>query len=856
MLTLALLALGCFARLAARPDGLLVDPDRPSVDYTQRDEIRGVGNDLTGLFLPHGLHVAQAWRRGDGLPLWDDSGSGGRPMVGNPQAGLFYPPAWLAWRSGAAAALGWTTFAHLIGGGIGVYVLMRSLGLGRIGATMAGACFEACPYLAAQVFEGHYPHVWAACWYPWMFWAIAEHRAGRLRGTMIAPVVPGLVFLTGHPQEWVYLVTAIGFWTLADVAESAWNRDLNRAARAAGGFLAIVAVSLGFVALELLPDLAASAWSPRAARLRLGQVNRFYLHALHFFQLLSPDAVGGPSEYFGHDNYWETALSFGVASLPAVLLALLRPASRRQATAWFALVAASILFAAGRRFGLYTLLFHLVPLMDRFRVPARSLFLAALGVSALAGMGVDALARGLANARDLRKILLLPAAIVVFVALGLVAARRDGQGPTPRIDRAREILQTDSGPLLSGWRGLENRRLMAFARIGRDGVFWMSTLGAAGILGWLAQRAHHPKRRTLAAGLFTALAVLELGLDDARLYKVSNLARFAGPDPISDAIRDAARRGPDFFRIRARDSLYADLRAATHGFHKTNVYDLFQIDHAARMYETLFTLCRKLPPRRADHPMDAAVADFRSRVRQGVLDRMCVAFLVADGIDDSAPWPCAASGLWNGSPYAVYRNPTALPRAYVAPRAVASWTGDAPQVAQLAHVDPRAAVILPRDPLTALGIPDSDDARQQFTPAEWLSDKPDCVVIRVRNQRPGLLVVADTWMPDWHARLDGRPVSVERGNVAQRVVALPTPGDHLLTMTYRPASFRHGLALSALSVATWLAYGLLALRARRQMSIPPASNSAPRPAFLKYAHIKQRAIAASDPNLTTDFSTN
>ena len=34
-------------------------------------------------------------------PLWDGTGFGGRPMVGNPQAGLFYPPVWLAWWSGA-----------------------------------------------------------------------------------------------------------------------------------------------------------------------------------------------------------------------------------------------------------------------------------------------------------------------------------------------------------------------------------------------------------------------------------------------------------------------------------------------------------------------------------------------------------------------------------------------------------------------------------------------------------------------------------------------------------------------------------------------------------------------------------
>ena len=34
---------------------------------------------------------------------WDDRGFGGRPLVGNPQAGMFYPPVWLVWWSGAPA---------------------------------------------------------------------------------------------------------------------------------------------------------------------------------------------------------------------------------------------------------------------------------------------------------------------------------------------------------------------------------------------------------------------------------------------------------------------------------------------------------------------------------------------------------------------------------------------------------------------------------------------------------------------------------------------------------------------------------------------------------------------------------
>src|SRR3954465_12653164 len=95
-LVLVVVALGCFARLVAAPGALIVDGERPGVDHALRGEPQGVGNDLTELFLPHHSYVARRWSEHGHWPLWDASGFGGRPMVGNPQGGLLYPPAWLA----------------------------------------------------------------------------------------------------------------------------------------------------------------------------------------------------------------------------------------------------------------------------------------------------------------------------------------------------------------------------------------------------------------------------------------------------------------------------------------------------------------------------------------------------------------------------------------------------------------------------------------------------------------------------------------------------------------------------------------------------------------------------------------
>ena len=129
--------------------------------------------------------------------------------------------------------------------------------------------------------------------------------------------------------------------------------------------------------------------------------------------------------------------------------------------------------------------------------------------------------------------------------------------------------------------------------------------------------------------------------------------------------RLSPRSGP--VRIKARDSFYGDLPAICSGIEKTNINDIFQLDQAARLYETLYPVASR-PRRRRDQPMNDAVDDFRRQVRQAVFDRMSVSFLVSDRVESDPGWPVAAEGDWHGSHFVIQRNPTALPAVLSSPR--------------------------------------------------------------------------------------------------------------------------------------------------------------------------------------------
>jgi hypothetical protein len=775
---LVALAAGCFAQLVAHPSALIVDGVRPSTDHATPGEPRPVGNDLTFLFLPHHLSIMRVISEFGHLPWWDSRGFGGRPLVGNPQGGVFYPPVWAVWCSGAPSALGWLTVAHLCWGGLGVYVLLRAGGRGRWAATVAAAAYQASPLLLAHTSEGHYPHVWAACWYPWAFWAYAEMRADQPRGLLLLPIILALTYLTGHPQEWLLLFLALSVWNLSDVL-AGWRDHGPR--RAFANFLAwtgVAAWSIGLAALDVLPQLAVRPWllGSHGPQVGLTIPRRYHLNRLSPFQLLSPDALGGPSGFFGDDNYWETLLAIGLAPLLLVMLAVRLHPARKLVRGWLLLAGLAVWFACGRRLAFFAIVYALVPGMSWFRVPSRSLFLANLAASVLVGLGLEALEIRMANVHAWRRFAVRCAGIMAIVLLGLFWMSHGRQ--------------SDAGA----------RTAQAAGTILSDGCFWFTLCGIGGLLvaGCLVPAMRNPR---LASVLFGLLAIAELGWQGYAHVPIAPAEQFLGVAPIGETLarlqQGRPRSGP--VRIKARDLFYGDLAAVCGGVEKTNINDVFQLDKPARLYETLYSIAA-WPRRRRDQPMNEAVDDYHRQIRQRVFDRMSVSFLVSDRVELDPAWPVVSAGDRHGARFVIARNPTALPRAYVVPSAAVVPDDDTSSLDHFRTHDPRTSVVMSDDPLR--GLPPGP--RQPFTPAGWTSTDPDHPTLEVNTEAPGLLVVTDSWLPGWTARVDGVLTPVYRGNHAQRVIPIFRPGRHSVALDYLPPGFALGCTITALSTLGWL----------------------------------------------------
>jgi hypothetical protein len=808
------LAAACFARLLMHPLGLIVDANKPSIDHANLAGPRPVGNDLVGYVLPQYLSITRTLARYGHIPLWDTRGFAGRPFCGNPQSGLFYPPVWAAWWLDSPAAPGWLTVGHLVWGGIGTFWLSRFLGAGRCAATVAAGIYQASPFLLAHTFEGHYPHIWAAAWYPWAFWCFARWRAGETGGAVLLPLVLAMTYLTGHPQEWLLLILTLILWSIVDIVTNGRNRGVSAALRTAlvgGGAFAL---SLGLVAVEIAPQWAVRPWllHNRLAASGLPMPRRYDLGALNGLQLLSPTALGGPADYFGDDNYWETVFSIGFAPLVLAATAILCSAGRRRARSWLIVLGISVWFACGRTLGLYALAYSAIPGMSWFRVPARSLFLATLAAAVLAGIGIDILRQETVDRQAWRAYArrLGSLSLAVLVALLIFQA---GSGSAPEWQRKTLVVQASRLPSQQAGRPHHNRpdhsadasgsrAGLAAQRVLHDPRFWLSAGGLAILIG-IGCVVHGERWRRTAGALAGLLALVELGWAGYSLVQVAPAERFLGPDPIGATINQLTARAQHGapIRIKARDTFYGDLEAIASGLEKTNINDVFQLDHPARLYEMLYQVTGRPRPHEASLPMREPVALFQRTVRQAIFDRMSVDYLISDRFEPDPGWPVVARGRAGSSCYAIARNPTVLPRAYVVPHAAVA-TEPPPFVLSLfRELDPRQSVVMDHDPLAEL----ASESRQPFTVAQWVSLDPDRPRLRVTTQDPGLLVVADTWMPGWTARVDDQNARIFRGNVAQRVIPILGGGTHTIAMTYQPPGIVLGACVSALSMVVWLA---------------------------------------------------
>jgi hypothetical protein len=192
------------------------------------------------------------------------------------------------------------------------------------------------------------------------------------------------------------------------------------------------------------------------------------------------------------------------------------------------------------------------------------------------------------------------------------------------------------------------------------------------------------------------------------------------------------------------------------------------------------------------------------------LDLLDVAWIVgpAGSSPGSEAIEVARDGQW-----ALYHNAIETPRATLLTR----WTVVRGEDGALAAVtepefEPSAEIVLEEDP----GLPQTDERSSE---ASYESLRPGQARVVVNTNRPGVLLVRNTYDQNWHARLDGRPVSLLRADSFLQAVAVPV-GRHVIELEYHDPWVGRGLLGSGVAIGGLVAAGFF-LHRRWRRELPP-----------------------------------
>lgn len=712
------------------------------------------------------------------LPLWDPLVGMGAPLVANYQSALFYPPDWLYLLAGwirGIEGIAWMQAvliaAHLAWAGVGMVQFTRRLQLTPLAQLTAGLSFGLSGYLVAR--SGFLSINAAVSWTPWILWGAAHlssaveeivlstggsrdpRRFQKLFETVLGVgVLIGMQLLAGHAQVSWYTLVLAGLWLTFMGRGKVLIRWF--------GFAASGVIGAVLAMVQLLPTFEYLSQSQRSGAVDFEFAMNYSYSPWRLTGLIAPDLFGNPAKsgFWGYGNYWEDAVYIGLLGFVFALTALLRWRENRQMVVFlFAVSVGTMFLAFGQNTPIFPWLYEHVPTFDMFQAPARWSLLTVWSLATLGSLGVD------------------------------------------------------------GWKKPVGRKVY-FLRLGTAGAGAV-TIGAAA--GWFL--LHGDSEAEQLFGMVKALGSMGL------LAALTGVLLLLTPEESTKLSR---------WKIALVSVMVVDLLAANWGLLPGIVVELYrpQLENKASLDEILGEGRLYLPPEEERKLKFEAYFNFETftssndwmDLPEALLPNTFANVGIAS-VNNFDPLVPARYSVWMenlttqsdavrekmlnlmavsvvekedlSQPYGVR-----FERIQTDPAAL-RWSG----CVRTAKNEQDALVLtLSPEISTDVLVLESEQEISSFNCNETaaaslilLDQKPGELVVKTSALNPGWLFWSEVWYPGWRAYVDGEQKAVMRANYLFRAVGVQ-PGEHIIRVSYEPASFRIG---AGISVVTWAAGILL-----------------------------------------------
>jgi hypothetical protein len=727
-------------------------------------------------FQPDLITIRRALENGE-LGLWTPDQAGGRPLWASQQTAPLFPLTWLAFIRSFWRSLAWIAALKLMLGALGAYALGRWSGLRRGPALLTGTAYAFCTYINDEL---QFPLSAVMAMTPWaMLMAGRVGRCGRALDAIGLAFAVGLTFLTGSPELIAIALGGTVFYALyelfarlpggaAQPRPSRWRRFALLAFGGSAG-LALSGAVMG-------PFIEFLGVANTTSRGGPGGYPNSIAYSFFFPELWGrPDKAMGQ---FGPINYTERTVYIG--ALPMLLafggLFARRPSGRHLFWALFTAVAVLIAMDTF----VHTFVSDL-PGPDHVNM-LRTLLLVALGGALLAGLGLQAWLD--ADTRRRRRMMVAMLAAAVLPAAFLLRDTNPFEhlsgalGQLPSLGR-EAVSEKSFIKQIVAWRWL---------------VF-----GGAGLL-ILALSRRLPRSLTLA--LVVALVGADLLTMDAG---------YNPQIPLSQA-SPATPPALGYVQSRLGHQRVSGTLTATSVDLQANIGERFGLRDVGSYNFPKTSRWADLWGAYGQSTGDQNDWNPELPRSHAVLDAFAVSYVLPPAATRGPSWLEPVYDQIQGGQL-VLRNPTALPRAWVA----YDWRNAANQAEATALTSSSTTAELHRRPvLENVPATAASDPRLHPGAADFLVDRDELVSLRADLRRPGYVVLDDSYYPGWQATVDDHPAKIVPANENFRAVAVGA-GVHVIDYRYRPNSFRVGALISIIAAAGLFAMlGIILVRRRRK----------------------------------------
>ncbi len=728
---------------------------------------------------------AQVLRATGGFALWNPYLFGGMPYVGAMHGDIFYPTAWMRMVMPTDVAMTWGMILHYMLGGFATYVFLRALGLRFFGALVGAMAYMLSGWNASYVSPGHDGKLFVGAMLPLaMLCVLRGVRDGRKWAWGALSIVVGLAMLSPHPQLTQYMLMGTGAFGLFVAFGIEGRPDRATAIQRLGFALAAVVLGFAISAIQYLPVMEYTPFSPRAGGRNYDFATSYSFPPVELINTLIPEFTGGLEKYWGPNGIHHHNEYVGAAVWLLAIAAFRTGMRTRVVLFWAGIVLLFTLWALGGNTPFYLLVYNLVLGSKFFRAPSTVFFMATFAMAILAGYG----AQGLLVKPISRRFLVAAAGSITLVFLLGVSGAMTGLAGAFAGPELIERVQLNAGDLMSG-----TVRAMAFAALAlmiclfRD----RGTLAPAAA-GWALVCAVTLDQVTVLRSFWGFLPPAKVSFASDAAIDYIKKATATNPGRVIDRPIDGS------WVPRDPGLNYSGLMA--HGIRQAKGYH----GNELRRYDDLIGREEEGYPQ-LGNPNFWALANVRFFLTDAAKFPLEEAKLVAGPTKNA-----------HGSTVYLYELPGDNRAAWVAPAII-----------KAADSVTLTTVLDPRFPVHSVAI-FSDSANVQAVELQAPPAPLDLPVTVTRYDAGAIsvslgspapagsaLIVSENFYPGWTATVDGKPVEASRAMYSLIGVPLPT-GATSVELRFTSATFTKGKAITlvALGLALLLAFGGLAMDRR------------------------------------------